>query len=136
MSAWIVTRAHIDVLVGSLVRSEVVHFDHVPTPDELGARLWAENYRSVNYRYDEQNSVPDYTYTAQPVPPVAALYKAWRSYGYQSCEHDAWERSEPYRWYNEMSLHLETHPEFEDILGGDGWSITQAYLDSLTEVPS
>src|SRR4051812_31664745 len=32
------------------------------TADFVGQLLWAENYRSVNYRYDEHEQVPEYQY--------------------------------------------------------------------------
>lgn len=100
MSAWIVARAHIDVLVLAGVQFHIPYDEDqyaVPGPARLsaaGADLWAENHRSVGYRYDETTD-PD----AYP-PPIAevvldpvAVVKAVDCFVYQSCEHPGWETS-------------------------------------------
>jgi hypothetical protein len=50
VSAWIVARAHIDVLVQGLCEGEhVMHLD----PDEVGRVLWRECLLSVAHRYPD-----------------------------------------------------------------------------------
>lgn len=89
MSAWTVERGHIDVLVAAL------HFFEVPTKPDVGQMLWEENYRSVNYRYDENERTPTYAppENTRALHPVAVL-KAIDCYEYQSCEHPDWKGSQ------------------------------------------
>jgi len=68
------------------------------TADMVGAMLWEQNYRSVNFRYDEEgwkNAVPDYTYSEfyGKIDPVQVL-KAISCYRYQSCESPDWDETE------------------------------------------
>ena len=60
-----------------------------------GATLLAENRRSVNHRYDEDEIEEPYVFTeyAGSFKP-AAILKALDCYEYQSCEHPGWEASE------------------------------------------
>jgi hypothetical protein len=60
-----------------------------------GAVLVAENKRSVNHRYDEDDIEDPYQFTfyAGPFDPVAIL-KALNCYEYQASEHPAWKTSE------------------------------------------
>ena len=89
MSAWIVSKKHIDLLVAAAKNRH---------PDALGQMLWAENHKSVNYRYGEKRPTPPYTFTP-PTEPIdqILLLKQIHCYDYQSCEHDGWERSEAYK---------------------------------------
>ena len=75
------------------------------TADHVGAMLAAENRRSVDHRYDENELEDFYTFTHYPesgergsagrprLDPVQVL-KAISCYEYQSCEHPEWEQSE------------------------------------------
>lgn len=91
MSAWIVSKAHIDVLVHALGKRELLSTD----PNTAGAILWGENYRSVNFRYDESEAAPAYAF--EP-PPVAwtpnQLLKILGCYDYQTCECDDYRATE------------------------------------------
>lgn len=111
MSAWIVSQAHIDVLVQALAEGE-----HVTTvdPDEIGRVLWRENHRSVNARYDQRHRTPPYAYRrpAQKIPPSGVLY-AIGCYDYQSCEHDGWESSQARRWVSTLAEALRAHPDVD-----------------------
>lgn len=65
----------------------------------IGAMLLAENQRSVNFRYDEDELEPIYIHGADaraysPVEILAAI----TSYEYQACEHPGWEESEAQRF--------------------------------------
>ena len=88
MSAYIVSKAHIDAIVtfavggarrvGTVKRiaEEGGHGEFVSsavyTPSQIGAALWAENHASVDYRYSETTAVPPTSSvrraTAAPVP--------------------------------------------------------------------
>ena len=100
MSAWVVTRAHIDVLVLASVQFAVPFHDTdpprpvLPNPAALaaaGTELWAENHRSVDYRYDEHSQPAEYAPpTAEVLLDSVAVVKAIDCYVYQSSEHPGW----------------------------------------------
>jgi hypothetical protein len=108
VSAWIVGRAHIDVLVQALCEGEYVTDD----PDSVGRVLWRENLRSVAARYPgdgdgerpgpidfRDSDVDTYTYRRpRNRPSLEALLVAIGCYGYQSCEHRGWESSTAQMW--------------------------------------
>lgn len=94
MSAWTVSKGHIDALVYWLEKSEISKADK----DTLGGRLWTENYRSVNYRYGQRNRRPVYRYS-RPLPiasrppyddfdpeNIDQILNLAHCYDYQSCE--------------------------------------------------
>lgn len=59
----------------------------------LGARLWACNVRSVNYRYDED--MPEdrggVAFAVDAEPSLVQGVKSLACWDYQSCEPDGWE---------------------------------------------
>jgi hypothetical protein len=118
VSAWIVDRAHIDVLVQGLAESETVTD---VDPDTLGQKLWRENLVSVAYRYPGDGDgerpgpidfrdadVDEYVYRRPDVKiEPEALMVAIGCYDYQSCEHPDWERSEARAWVHKLYAQLE-----------------------------
>lgn len=121
MSAWIVDRAHIDVLVQALCEGEYVTDRD---PDEVGRVLWRENLASVAYRYPRDvdgdrpgpldfrdSDVDTYTYRrpSRRIEPSAVL-SAVNCYDYQSCEHPGWETSRARAWVTALADALEAHP--------------------------
>ncbi len=103
MSAWIVSRKHIDYIVTAIIAAELTS----KTPDDLGRMLWRECLISVACRYpdDEDGDRPGpadfrdsdvitYTWTETPILAGGALAKTLGCYHYQSCEHPGWENSE------------------------------------------
>lgn len=104
MSAWIVSKAHIDTLVQALITEGVVPMDQA---NETGRTLWAENLKSVASRYprDRDGERPgpcDFrdsdveTYTFEGVEAPLDDLIVWHNvgcYSYQSCEHDEWDES-------------------------------------------
>lgn len=118
MSAWIVSKAHIDLLVHALTITELV----AESPDKIGRALWAENLASVAYRYPgdgngERPGPMDFddsdveTYTFAPVIAYRADHAAWKTaagcYDYQSCEHSGWESSTSHEWIDALDAALE-----------------------------
>lgn len=104
MSAWIVSKAHIDVLVHAMGKRELLEV----SPDEAGRILWAENHRSVNYRYQENTPTPAYRYAAPPVDwTPAQLTKIVGCYSYQSCESHDYEETTAGRMVGDLSDALE-----------------------------
>jgi hypothetical protein len=114
MSAYIVSREHIQYLVTAATSSVVLgrhggpfHWfwrrqlqELKPHDDaraaEIGQMLWAENGKSINARYaddDEHKMVyGDHVPAICPMDQIQII-KAIHCYGYQSCEHDGWEES-------------------------------------------
>jgi hypothetical protein len=97
MSAWVVSKRHIDLLVTAIVRSESVDTGGL-SRDEIGRWLWRENVRSVNYRYSERDRTPAYRYRAYELPHYLAILKQVECYQYQACERPDWPQSTAYRW--------------------------------------
>lgn len=98
MSAFIVTKTHIDAIVTTissqtcysvkeLVKNYQANFDLI------GQILWNENYKSVNYRYNENEPNPTYFFSYKFVNLGQSL-KAIDCLNYQSCEHPDYEKSE------------------------------------------
>lgn len=106
MSAFVVSKAHIDALVSTaqawrtpMPESHSSRMHSYVTGTELGQLLWDQNYASVNYRYSDESPAELYTPTAKRriLTPVQAL-KAIQCYNYQSCETPDYEKSEAYRF--------------------------------------
>ena len=70
------------------------------TADNVGQMLWEQNYRSVNYRYDEYVPTPRYTFAIVPREEMNVLdaISLTMSYEYQSCETPDWERTEAHEF--------------------------------------
>lgn len=85
MSAWIVSKTHVDALVQACVIERII------TPEqatELGKHLWQENHRSVNYRYGERKRTPAYEFRGVEAPlDDAVIRRNIECYWYQTCEH-------------------------------------------------
>ena len=105
MSAFIVDKKHIDLMVNGIVKgtSDGVVKPARKNPDRLGQMLIGECVASVSARYPNASRNgglpgPVYEYYLKPYefedpkyrPTSAELYKAIDCYSYQSCEHDAW----------------------------------------------
>jgi len=128
MSAWIVNREHIDVMLragfaygvkgwggnlcwegGGEGDRELTH----ESADEVGRILWRENLRSIEARYPDTVENGDYpgpidfeadqteTYTYRDpgfIPSAGETFQAVGCFEYQSCETDDWRESEAYRF--------------------------------------
>lgn len=122
MSAGIVSRSHIDVLVQGLCESE-----HVTQlgPDEVGRVLWQECLRSVAHLYPADRDgdrpgpvdfvdgdVATYTYRRPSARiSLTGLHYAIACYAYQSCEHPGWKGSDAEVWTSGLRAVLARHPE-------------------------
>jgi hypothetical protein len=104
MSAWIVSKRHITLLVEACYAYNVV--SRSTPPALLGTLLWRENVASVNHRYDDTEPVPYYTHDAASVQDLVTnpwvVYKQVRCYVYQSCEHEE-------RWHASLAKHTVDH---------------------------
>jgi hypothetical protein len=79
--------------------------------------LWAENRRSVNHRYAEQEWEEPYVFTElrhHSIDPVMVL-KAVACYEYQSCETPGWEKSEAHAFCQSLKERcIRRLPGFDD----------------------
>lgn len=103
MSAWIVSKQHIDHIVTAVIRAELSD----RTPDDIGRMLWGECLASVKYRYPRARSghrpgpagfkdsdIGRYTWAETAELTPGGLAKTLGCYQYQSCEHPGWDGSE------------------------------------------
>lgn len=104
MSAWIVSKKHIDALVTAAVEHRLVK-DTPEARDAAGLMLWRENHRSVNARYGESTRTPSYSFTRREEAPVTVV-KSIGCYEYQTCEHDGWTRSKARRLCVELKARV------------------------------
>lgn len=108
MSAWLVSKEHIDLLVTAALTWEYA----VPEKaDEIGRSLWLECLASLQYCYpadvsgdrpgydDSDEAIGEYEFEPMDgrMDPELVL-NAIRSLQYQSCEHPGWKTSEAYDW--------------------------------------
>jgi hypothetical protein len=121
MSAWIVSKTHIDYMVTAIIAAELTD----KSPDELGRMLWAECLASVAYRYPgdtgngdrpgpvdfRDSDVDVYTWTETPVLTGGALGKTLGCYRYQSCEHPGWDGSEAAQITGKLYATVEGQPD-------------------------
>ena len=87
MSAWTVSKKHIDLLVTLAAQAELLG-DKNET--QVGQILWDENYRSVNERYNETNPAPRYSFKPFDLTTLSTIaqIKQVHCYVYQTCETD------------------------------------------------
>jgi hypothetical protein len=106
MSAWIVSKKHIDLLVSACAAQGMIG----PTEnvDEIGRIFWAENHKSVNYRYGENRPTPAYKFESSPNKVIhpAVVFKSLSCFCYQSCEHKGWEGSLVFAFCEELKQKL------------------------------
>lgn len=107
MSAYVVSKSHIDALVTVALRGPIggrstwrevqVGDEWDGSADTLGAILTLQNLLSVSYRYSDPSFLDmdcdaPYLWTAHPVTLVQAI-KAIHCYAYQACENPGWDTS-------------------------------------------
>lgn len=103
MSAWMVSPAHVTLLLDAYVATnrygEPMSQDEL---SELGRGLLAECHRSICHRYPEDAEprlFEDYVYEfAADEPDLIVALKQVSCYEYQSCEHPGWETSGARGW--------------------------------------
>ena len=105
MSAYVVSDAHINALVAWAVAKQVSYYwngrrrDIQGDEQRIASVLYAENVRSVNARYRENETANGFRYVRKATDtkrePVAII-KACHCYSYQACETDDWQQSEAF----------------------------------------
>lgn len=109
MSAWIVSKKHVDLMVAGVTRGtrDGALAGRPMDEDTLGQILVTENVASVHYRYPDDDVTkgelpgPNAPYYLKPyrwedpryLPTAAELLKAVDCYSYQACEHPGWKTS-------------------------------------------
>ena len=104
MSAFICSDNHISAIVKWATRNNVSIWYGNPSrslcaggEQELVDILYAENVKSVNYRYRGGDPTTGCVCVYDPTSPIlapVAVIKAVQSLEYQSCEHPGWETSD------------------------------------------
>ena len=101
MSAFIVSTDTIDLIVSALARIQGPELSSPLGLQTIGADLWAENHRSVNFRYDEKTPTPAYTFEPVDLDMIkdwqAVALKSLRCWQYQSCETNDFKDTTAYR---------------------------------------
>lgn len=97
MSAFIVSRKHIDSLVTAYL-DEAQYYSRVMEIDikhlnKIGQTLIIQNAKSFNYRYNEKEPVELYRFNSVKQSPIQIL-KACHCYNYQACETPDYKNSE------------------------------------------
>ena len=128
MSAWVVSKAHIDALVSAAMqgrdglrwRTGEINQTETDVGTEVGRMLWNENLQSIHYRYPDTRNGRDYpadngftaddvdTYRFKRSKPMNAviILKAISCYEYQSCEHPEWDKSEVFSFCENLRLKM------------------------------
>ena len=107
MSAYVVSNKHICALLAATEHykfhyNETLRYAYNGQTYDLkdkrraGQVLLDQNFKSVNYRYDE-NSAGVFRYSPSPKIPVTHVLNLCLGYEYQACENPEWDTSEAYR---------------------------------------
>jgi hypothetical protein len=118
MSAFVVSRSHIDALVYTILNGPAdreggpvtgfsdgakyqytedlkLHSVRDEDASAVGQMLWDENRKSVAYRYGYMPLFPQYEYLEPKRKPTAVeTLKLIACYDYQTCEHPGWKGSQ------------------------------------------
>ncbi|MEU4806424.1 hypothetical protein [Actinosynnema sp. NPDC023587] len=135
MSVFVVSMAHIDLLVNAALQLGILHTRS--DADDAGTLLWNENYRSVNHRYGETNQAPRYLatiVTARFRP--AAVAKAVNTYLYQISECPGWQSNDAYAWCMALRAAAESTMLADDlapVMGSTGTPVPAYQRSSVYE---
>jgi hypothetical protein len=101
----------------------------------VGALLLAENRRSVDHRYAEEEWEQPYLFKMLPgVPNPIAVLKALDGYEYQACEHPEWETSEAYNFCAALRRRaIRMLPGYED---DEHWYVSSSNILSAYRWPA
>ena len=111
MSAWTVSKKHIDLLVTLAAQLELTGGK---TENEIGQILWDECYRSVNCRYDETNPAPKYEFKPFDLKSLSTIaqIKQVECYEYQTCETEDYDTTPAIILTNTIATILELEGNF------------------------
>lgn len=110
MSAYIVSNETINCIVNGMLDNNVIG---TLSAEEIGQQLLDENYKSVNYRYDEDEEPARFAFKRKGnIMIVNSGYtdtEVWgciRCWKYQSCEHPDDERGRVWGYVDSLEYHL------------------------------
>lgn len=100
----------------------------------VGALLLAENRRSVDHRYAEEEWEQPYLFKTLPgVPNPVSVLKALDGFEYQACEHPEWEQSEAFNFCQSLrSSAIRKLPGYDE---DDHWGVSSDNLMSAYRWP-
>jgi hypothetical protein len=89
MSAWLVSKEHIDVLVTAALAFKLIEESGATI---VGEDLWQENVKSLEYRYPNgHDETPEpYHFSPRPTEDLFYIAKQASYYDYQACEHPSY----------------------------------------------
>lgn len=96
----------------------------------IGQSLVNQNYRSVNYRYDENTEPHDFVFEDVPINE-GIVYGCIRCYEYQACETDDYFESKIHKSMNWLKVAMLERLIRKNGMDTDGWG----YPDDTEEVP-
>lgn len=117
MSAWLVSKEHIDVLVTAAISLDVVQEEGASI---VGNTLWQENATSLRYRYEDADEywdlpAPDaYKFEPRPVESLYYVNHQVHCFNYQACEHPEYEDSPAYLFVLAITHAMEEKLGLED----------------------
>ena len=130
MSAFVVSDKHINSLLSYANKSNMyminlpngsnLYFDNTDELTQMGQILLNENYRSVNFRYNDNDQPYEFQFEFAPILSPVEIIKACQCYQYQACETDNYKDSSAYRivdWI--MNNAISNLPGYEQA----GWDI-------------
>jgi hypothetical protein len=136
MSAWIVSKAHIDALVSAAMaqgdtfywydadgnHSHELTYTDTERANQVGRMLWAENLASINALYVDTvenpgncpgpvsfngpETVEVYKFVRTHKLTPVQILKAIDCYEYQSCEHAGWKTSEAHQFCEALEVRM------------------------------
>lgn len=100
------------------------------TASRVGAVLLAENVKSVNHRYSDDDPAPSYEFTRlRGNPTPVQLLGMLHGYEYQACEHPDWRNSEAYAIVRRLErLAMRRLPGYDDA----PWTVSDSRTDVFT----
>lgn len=106
MSAWLLSKSEIDILVHWMYKMGTVQLR--TNPDALGKTLWAANYKSIRARYGDHDregnyvKCPTYRYTT----PTHEFYKTNKDQALKMCGYYDYQTCEFQGYYESRAHHL------------------------------
>lgn len=115
MSAFVVSDKHINTLLtwgNHCIQSiawedKKYYFDNTDSLQKMAEIMLTENYRSVNYRYLEQEEPHKIEFHFEPDATPIQIVKACECYDYQCCETDDWKETFAHKineWIKESAI--------------------------------
>lgn len=125
MSAWIVNKAHVDMLVQVAIMEGLVKAEDATT---TGRMLWLENHRSIEARYGDpvpEAKIAEYLFEGIEAPlDDRIVHLNVGCYRYQTCEHEGWLDSEAHRLCEALEVALEVRLGPDPNTGHTPWGIS------------